>query len=160
MLRDQADIPLESAYCALLHHERIDGSGYPFGIEGNEIHKYAKIVGLVDMFDALVSNRSYRDRFLPHEAFEIMYTFADKFDIDIMTAFRNHTVIYPVGMLVSLNTGETGVVVDAGTNHPHRPVVRILRNEKGEDIPPVELDLSSHLSVMIVDCEPAYSQTP
>lgn len=155
ILREQPDIPLLSAHCALQHHERIDGSGYPRGLKNNEIHEYGKIVGLADIYDALISNRSYRKGYLPHEALDIIFASADKFDLHMMTIFRDHIVIYPVGMMVRLTTGDKGVVVDVNSKHPHRPIVRILKNEKGENVTPIEVDLSAHLSIMITECEDA-----
>ncbi|GAX88533.1 HD-GYP domain-containing protein [Effusibacillus lacus] len=153
ILREFPDIPLLSAHCALQHHERIDGSGYPRGLKDNEIHLYGKIVGLADVYDALISNRSYRKGYLPHEALDIIFASTDKYDMDLMTKFRNHIVIYPVGMMVALSTGERAVVVDVNSKHPHRPIVRVLKNEKGENVKPYEIDLSTHLSVMVTECE-------
>ncbi|WP_018132330.1 HD-GYP domain-containing protein [Effusibacillus pohliae] len=153
ILREQPDIPLLAAHCALQHHERLDGSGYPRGLQENEIHLYGKIVGLVDTYDALITNRPYRKAYLPHEALDIIFASVGKYDIGLMTAFRNHIVVYPVGMMVSLNTGESGVVVDVNTKYPHRPIVRVLKNPQGEPIEPYEIDLSSRLSVMIAGCE-------
>ncbi|BCJ86581.1 HD-GYP domain-containing protein [Effusibacillus dendaii] len=155
ILREQPDIPLLSAHCALQHHERIDGSGYPRGLTGDEIHLFGKIVGVTDMYDALIANRVYRKGYLPHEALDIIFASSDKFDLDLMTTFRNHLVIYPVGMVVSLSTGEKGVVVDVNSKHPHRPIIRILKNPNGENVKPYEIDLSSQLSIMISECEDA-----
>lgn len=153
ILREQPDIPLLAAHCALQHHERIDGSGYPRGLREDEIHQYGKIVGLADMYDALISTRSYRKGYLPHEALDIIFASSGKMDMDLMTTFRNHIVIYPVGMAVALSTGEQGVVVDVNSKHPHRPIVRVMKNPKGESISPYEVDLSSALSVMITECD-------
>lgn len=152
ILRNQPDIPLLSAHCALQHHERLDGSGYPRNLKGDEIHQYGKIVGLVDTYVALVSNRAYRKGYLPHEALDILFASADKYDLDMMATFRNHLVIYPVGMIVRLNTDEKGVVVDVNSKFPHRPIVRILKNQKGESVTPYEVDLSSHRSILISEC--------
>ncbi|HEU4965670.1 MAG TPA: HD domain-containing phosphohydrolase, partial [Bacilli bacterium] len=59
MLKDQPDIPLLSAHCALQHHERLDGTGYPRGLKDSEIHLYGQIVGIADVYDALTTNRVY-----------------------------------------------------------------------------------------------------
>jgi HD-GYP domain-containing protein (c-di-GMP phosphodiesterase class II) len=153
ILREQPDIPLLSAHCALQHHERVDGSGYPRSLQGNEIHEYGKIVGLVDVYDALVANRSYRKGYLPHEALDIIFASSQQFDLTMMTTFRDHIIIYPVGMMVTLTTGEKGVVVDVNSRHPHRPIVRVLKNPRGENITAYEVDLSTKLSVLIAECE-------
>ncbi|MNP70859.1 hypothetical protein D3C76_1671530 [compost metagenome] len=88
---------------------------------------------------------------LPHQVMEILYTEAGiKFDLDKVELFRDKVAIYPLGISVMLNTGESGVVVDLNAAYPHRPVIRILKNEGGEELPaPYEVDLSKKLSLMI-----------
>ena len=151
MLKDEANIPLLSAHCALQHHERLDGSGYPRGIKGDEIHDFAQWIGLVDSYDAMTSHRPYRPAMLPHQAMEILFTGAGTlFDMEKIRAFRDKVAIYPLGITVRLHTGEIGVVVDINTSSPHRPVVRVLQDAEGREIDePYEIDLSKHLSVMI-----------
>jgi HD-GYP domain-containing protein (c-di-GMP phosphodiesterase class II) len=154
MLRNIPDIPLLSAHCAYQHHERLDGSGYPRKLKGDEIHLYAKIVGLVDTYVALISNRPYRNGYLPHEALEMLFASGNQFDPNLIDTFRNHIMIYPIGTIVTLSTGDKGVVVDVNSSYPSRPIVRVLKNPKNESVTPFELDLSSHLSITIQACEP------
>lgn len=151
MLKDEPNIPLISAHCALQHHERLDGSGYPRGLKGGEIHEYAQWIGLIDVYDAMTTNRVYRPAMLPHRALEILFTGSDSlFDIEKLTAFRDRISLYPLGITVTLSTGETGVVVDVNSAYPQRPIVRIIRGAEGEEInPPYEIDLSKKLSLMI-----------
>ena len=66
-------VPLTVAHCAYQHHERLDGSGYPRGIQSDDIHYYGKIIAVADVFDAVTSNRVYRLAMLPHEGLEILY---------------------------------------------------------------------------------------
>lgn len=73
-LKDEPNIPLIAAHCALQHHERMDGSGYPRGLKGDEIHEYARLIGLVDSYDAMTTHRVYRNALLPHQALEILFT--------------------------------------------------------------------------------------
>ena len=68
MLRKVESMPLLVAHCAYQHHERINGSGYPRGLKEEEIHLFGKILAVADVFDAITSNRVYRDALLPHEA--------------------------------------------------------------------------------------------
>jgi HD-GYP domain-containing protein (c-di-GMP phosphodiesterase class II) len=152
LLKDEPNIPLISAHCALQHHERLDGSGYPNKLRGDEIHEYAKWLGIVDSYDAMTSNRVYREAMLPHQALEVLFAGAGTlFDKDQVEHFRNRIAIYPIGSVVKLSTGETGVVVDVNSHSPQRPVVRILEDEHGQELKePQEVDLSKHLSVMIV----------
>ena len=63
LLKDEPNLPLLVAHCAYQHHERLNGSGYPSGIKGNEIHDYAKWIGLVDSYDAMTTNRVYRSQY-------------------------------------------------------------------------------------------------
>ncbi|MDT9724766.1 HD-GYP domain-containing protein [Xylanibacillus composti] len=155
MLKDEPNIPLLSAHCAFQHHERLDGSGYPRGITSEDIHDYAKILGIVDSYDAMTSNRVYRKALLPHQAVEILYSGAgSQFDLKQLSLFRDKVAIYPIGLPVVINTGERGIVVDLNPKVPHRPVVRILEDPEGQMLPaPYELDLSHHHNIVITDIE-------
>lgn len=154
ILKEHPDIPLISAHCALQHHERLDGTGYPRGLKGNDIHLYGQIVGIADVYDALTSNRVYRKAYLPHEALEILFTSTGQFDSELIRKFRDNVAIYPIGLMVLLNTGEKAVVVDINTKFPHRPIVRVLKDRDGQDVRvPYELDLSADLTLMISGCE-------
>lgn len=155
MLRKQSSIPLLSAHCAFQHHEKIDGSGYPRRLKGDEIHPYAKVMAIADVFDALTSHRAYRKAMLPHEAMEIIFAGADThFETDLINTFQSSVATYPVGVTVKLNTGETAVVVDYMIHSPGRPVVRILKDPYGQPVAsPYDIDLSRHLSIMITDCD-------
>lgn len=79
LLKDEPNLPLLVAHCAFQHHERIDGSGYPRGIKGNEIHDYAKWIGLVDSYDAMTTNRVYSAPMLPHHAIERLYAVRERY---------------------------------------------------------------------------------
>ncbi|GAA3401949.1 HD-GYP domain-containing protein [Paenibacillus hodogayensis] len=152
LLKDEPNIPLLSAHCALQHHERMDGSGYPRGIVGADIHDFSKWIGLVDSYDAMTSTRVYRKAMLPHQAMEQLYAGADTlYEKSKVEHFRDKVAIYPLGVTVTLNTGETGVVVDVNGQFPQRPVVRILEDADGQTIrQPYELDLSKQLSLIVV----------
>lgn len=159
MLKDEPNIPLLAAHCAFQHHERLDGSGYPRGLKGDEIHEFAKWIGIVDSYDAMTGHRIYRDPMLPHQAVETLYTGSGRlYDTAMLEVFRDKVAIYPVGITVKLNTGQLAVVVDINSVSMHRPVVRVLTNEAGEELnEPYDMDLSKQLSVMIakVDAGPS-----
>lgn len=150
-LKDEPNIPLLSAHCALQHHERLDGSGYPRGLVEADIHDFAKWVGLVDSYDAMTTHRTYRSAMLPHQALEILYTGSGNlYDQKMIEYFRNIVAIYPLGVTVTLNTGESGVVVDLNASFPQRPIVRILQDADGQNISqPYEVDLSKKLTLLI-----------
>lgn len=155
LLKDVPNVPLLSAHCALQHHERLDGSGYPRGIAGSEIHDYAQWIGLADNYDAMTTNRVYRRSMLPHEAMETIYSGTGTlFDQKKIEVFRDRVAIYPIGQSVMLNTGEMGVVVDLNGAYAHRPIVRVLRDADAQDLKePYEVDLSKKLSVLIAGVE-------
>ncbi len=152
LLRSQHDVSLLSAHCALQHHERYTGNGYPRELKGTAIHEYAQIVGLADVYDALVSPRAYRPSYTPADAAEFLYGMGnDMFDLDLLRLFFRHIAIYPVASSVVLNTGQTGVVASVDPIQPNRPVVRVIQEAGGSPVrAPYELDLKSTLNVTIV----------
>ncbi len=156
ILRKEEGISMLSAHCALQHHERLDGQGYPRGINGEQIHDYAKIVAITDVYDALISHRIYKERILPHKALDYLFSKAGKdFDHHWLGIFRESIALYPIGTTVTLSTGESGVVIDINANYPDRPIIRVLEtNEDGELHSPYEVDLSKHLSNMIIYSSP------
>ncbi|OXL82021.1 histidine kinase [Paenibacillus sp. SSG-1] len=151
ILKDEPNIPLLAAHCAFQHHERMNGSGYPRGIKGDDIHEYAQWVALADSYDAMTSHRVYRPAMLPHQAAEVLYGGAGTlYDQKKLELFRDKVAIYPPGLSVKLSTGETGVVSKIHSHMPHRPVVRILQDPEGVPLlAPYEVDLSQSLSVII-----------
>ncbi|MGD9677510.1 MAG: HD-GYP domain-containing protein [Vulcanibacillus sp.] len=154
ILRKEYGIPLSSAHCAFQHHERLNGSGYPRGLRNKEIHIYAKIVAIADVYDAVTSERVYKKPKLPHEALELLFTGVNEdFDIELVEIFKNTVAIYPIGTNVKLSSGESGIVVDINNQFPSRPVVRVLENEElGELKEFYEIDLTKVLSKVIVEC--------
>ncbi|PLR92612.1 HD-GYP domain-containing protein [Bacillus sp. T33-2] len=158
LLRQIQTVPLLVAHCAYQHHERIDGSGYPRGLIGNEIHDFGKILGVADVFDAVTSNRVYRPAMLPHEGLEILFAGAGhQFEHNVVDAFRRAVVIYPVGLTVELNDGRKGVVSAQNKDMSERPVIRILE-EQGEKVAPYEIDLNTALSLMITGCDTTFQR--
>ncbi|MDB5084524.1 MAG: hypothetical protein JWN30_1410 [Bacilli bacterium] len=155
LLRKTDDVSLMSAHCAMQHHERLDGSGYPRQLRNDEIHLYGRIVGICDTYNALVSNRSYRKAELPHTALEMLYAYAlvGKFDLSLVDRFQKYVVLYPIGLSVILSTGERGIVSHVHASFPSRPVIRVLANPAGEPVAPYERDLSRELTVMISSCD-------
>ncbi len=162
LLKDEPNLPLIVAHCAFQHHERLDGSGYPRGIKGSEIHDYAKWIGLVDSYDAMTTNRVYRSPMLPHQAIEGLYAGTGTlYEQRMVRLFRDKIVIYPVGVTVRLNTGAAGVVAGYDPLCPHRPVVRVLYDEEGRELSqPFEIDMMKQLSVMITRVNEQNVATP
>lgn len=152
ILRKYHDVSLVSAHCAYQHHERFDGSGYPRGLKGNDIHLYAQIVGLADMYDALVSPRPYRKRYRTSEAIEFLFAAGGTyFDHELIKLFCSHISIYPIATMLLLNTGQTVVVVENSELALHRPIVRVVKEADGS-VPkiPYQFDLKNELHITIL----------
>lgn len=130
MLYENGGIEAGAALVALQHHERYDGTGYPWKLERDGICEYARIVAVADVYDALTTDRVYRRRFLPNEALSIIdEQTGTHFDPAIVKAFRKLVALYPVGCLVQLNTREIAFVTAVSPESPTRPAVRIAKKE-------------------------------
>jgi HD-GYP domain-containing protein (c-di-GMP phosphodiesterase class II) len=155
LLKEIQDLSVPSALVALEHHERVDGTGYPRGLKGPEMHYFSRITGVVDVYEALTANRVYRTAFLPHQAFELLLGGGGtQFDPMVIDSFIRTIVIYPVGMTLLLSTGDRAVVTQSRRKQTQRPVVRVI--EDGEGNPyyaPYEVDLAKELTIQIIGCE-------
>ena len=133
------------------HHEKIDGSGYPYGLKGNQISKFGKVVCICDVYDAVSNDRSYRKKFSPNEAYElILGGSGSMFDEKIVMKFKETFAIYPLGSCVRLSNEVEGYVVRQNKGFPDRPVIRVLYDsETREPVQFYEIDLLEHLDIVI-----------
>jgi len=93
------------------HHERVDGSGYPFGLQGAEIPLFGRIAAIVDSYDAMTSDRPYRKAMSRHAALQQLYGARDRlFQSELIERFIQCIGAYPTGSLVELSTGEVAIV--------------------------------------------------
>ena len=147
------------AEVVLQAHERGRGQGYPNRLKGREINELAQIIGLLDIFDALISPRPYRRRLLPHEAIrELINNERTAFPREIMKGLVEQLSVYPLGTKVRLNSGEEGVVIRINPSYPSRPVLRLTaEQEESVTAVPRYLDLSllPHESVAATVDSPA-----
>ncbi|WP_078379100.1 HD-GYP domain-containing protein [Sutcliffiella halmapala] len=154
VLRNMHTIPLLVAHCAFQHHERLNGSGYPRGVKKDDIHIFAKILAVADVFDAVTSHRIYRNAMLPHEGLELLYAGSESlYEPAIIEAFRKSVAIYPFGLTVTLNDGRKGLVVGQNKDLTERPIIRIIEVEGSEIETPYDVNLKDYLDISIVDCE-------
>lgn len=131
LLREQADIPEEIIRGAVEHHEKHDGSGYPRGLKGDQISEIARLLAVVDVYDALTSKRVYKDPLPPGKVLAMMYQWrVTDFHPNIVEQFIKSMGVYPVGSFVRLSTGEHGVVIDHKPANPLNPTVRVCFDER------------------------------
>jgi HD-GYP domain-containing protein (c-di-GMP phosphodiesterase class II) len=128
---------------ALQHHERWDGEGYPRKLSGTIIDIGARIVSVADAFEAMVSQKSYRNSMIGYQAMKnLLSDNLRRFDPDIIKAFIQTMGIYPIGSIVLLNNGSMARVVNVQGTAPLRPKIKILidefgkvfKNDEGDDI--------------------------
>lgn len=118
----------------LYHHENIDGSGYPNGLVGDKIPKFARIIHVTDVYDALTSKRPYKNPFEPLDAFFYLEGGKGKlFDEEVVDALISVVPAYPVGIDVFLSNGERAVVV-SHTEDMLRPMIRLYSNQQLVDM--------------------------
>jgi HD-GYP domain-containing protein (c-di-GMP phosphodiesterase class II) len=153
-------VSTDSAKCALLHHERYDGSGYPVRMSGGEIPEMAQIVAMADVFDALTSPRYHRQAYTENEAIEFLFGAGGRyFDAELVRQFVRHISLFPVSTLIKLSNGQIAEVSSNANGFAHRPVVRVLREADGTRVRyPYELDLSTKRDVVVLhSCEGLHS---
>jgi hypothetical protein len=140
------------AQLILQAHERFNGQGYPKRLKGRQISEMALILGVVDVFDALVSERPYRKRLLPHEAVkELLVAEQQTFPREILKALVEQLSVYPLGTTVRLSTGEVGTVVKVNSRYPLRPVVKVDERSGSEGSGPRQVDLSLTPLVSVIE---------
>jgi len=110
------------------HHEREEGQGYPRGLRGDRIHDYAKIIGIVDTYEAMTHNRPHRRAISVRELIESKN---QQFAPRIIKVFLEQISLYPMGSYVKLNNKSIAIVIDTNDQQPLRPVVNVLYDGQG-----------------------------
>ena len=139
------------------HHERCDGSGYPFGLYDTQISQIGKITAVADFYDALTSNRAYRPAVAPHLVVEeLIANSLTLFNPDTVWAFIRSLALYPVGSIVLLDNGERGEVIGYDREMPNRPRVLVTHDATDRELEiPFEYDLMQQLNRFIIKVESA-----
>lgn len=151
IIRQYPEVSILSAHIALQHHERWDGHGYPRGLAGENVHEYARIAAVADVYDALLADRPYRPSYSISQAITIIKRMsAIYFDERCVMAMVANIAVYPVGSFVQLNTGDYGVIIDVNKHSPTRPVIRVFSDKYGRRLSQVnEIDLSKLSTIMV-----------
>ncbi len=122
---ETANISDDIKSAVLMHHEKIDGSGYPIGLKGDRITKFAKIVCICDIYDAMTSNRVYRDKICP---FEVIRNFEQSsfgtLDTEYLLTFLQNIAYTYVGSWVKLSNGKNAEVIFINSSHLSKPIVK------------------------------------
>jgi len=124
LLVENPDAPAIAAEVVLHHHEKYDGTGYPHGLKGEEISLHARMAAICDVYDAITSNRPYKDGWAPAESIARMLEWEGHFDPKLLDAFVRSIGIYPVGTLVRLRSNRLGLVVAENKREPTHPKVK------------------------------------
>ena len=127
LLRQMPGIPKLAFEPLELHHERFDGTGYPHGLKGEEISLVGRMSAIVDVYDAITSERVYHTPISPAAAIRKIFEWSKfHFDPALVQVFVKSVGIYPVGTLVKLESGRLGVVIEQRESNLLTPVVRVM----------------------------------
>jgi HD-GYP domain-containing protein (c-di-GMP phosphodiesterase class II) len=120
------------------HHERVDGSGYPRGLRGEQLGEFPRIAAVADVYDAITSQRPYAPAEAAHVGVGIIANGAGTaFDPAVVRVFSRLVMPYPVGTEVELPGGGIGVVAEVEADRPYEPLVRTPEGDKRLDLTPV-----------------------
>jgi putative nucleotidyltransferase with HDIG domain len=132
----------------LEHHERVDGTGYPNRRSKADLSQFGLIAAIVDIYDAVTSDRCYHKGKTPHDTLQMLYELGIQGHVDgtLVQQFIQVVGVYPVGSCVSLNTGERGIVKQFNHQAPLRPLIVLITDEAGHHrSTPLDLDLAARL---------------
>lgn len=133
LMRDARHMSTQILDIIRLHHERMDGSGYPFGFTEEQIPTHVRLVSIIDAYDAMTSDRVYQSAKSPDAALKVLYeSRGERFDNRLVEHFIRCIGIFPVGSVVELDTGAIAVVVAQNPNMHLQPTILFLRTPDGE----------------------------
>lgn len=145
MLKEGGNVPDAVLDACLHHHEKMDGSGYPDKLKGENISVIARMTAICDVYDAVTSDRPYKSGWDPSESLRRMAEWTnDHFDLRMFQAFVKSIGIYPVGSLVRLTSGRIGVVMEQAPAALTMPTVKVFYSTKSDlRVPPELVNLAA-----------------
>lgn len=127
ILSNTAGITPTMLEVAANHHERLDGTGYPQRLKGDQLSLYTRMSGIVDVYDAVTADRVYKQGMQPTQAFRVLLKGIDQhFDAELVTKFIKCMGVYPVGTLVQLSNQRLAVVMQRNEQQPLKPLVKVI----------------------------------
>ena len=115
------------------HHERYDGSGYPYGLQGSNIAPYGRIAGIVDCYDAMTTKNQYSPALAPYDAArELNEMRDDQFSAAVVEQFLHTIGMFPTGSIVEMSDRSVGLVLEQNPTNLLQPKVLVLRSPKGD----------------------------
>jgi HD-GYP domain-containing protein (c-di-GMP phosphodiesterase class II) len=144
------------AHMAWQHHEKIDGTGYPRGLQGEEILNYSRLLTITDVYEAITGCRPYRKSMKLQEAYHIIHSgLGTTFDKNYGEIFLSKMALYSPGMEVTLNTGEKAIVISLLESAPQKPIIRLISYPDGTPyMPPTDINLAKNPQLSIVSTSP------
>jgi putative nucleotidyltransferase with HDIG domain len=133
LLAQSSGVSHNALEVCLRHHERFDGQGYPDGLEGDRLSLFARMSALCDVYDAVTSERAYKQPWTPTETVARMREWTGHFDPEMFEIFIRSVGIYPIGALVRLKSGRAAVVIGENAEDPTRPPLYSMPDENDQE---------------------------
>jgi HD-GYP domain-containing protein (c-di-GMP phosphodiesterase class II) len=152
LVKNRWELSCLVAHMAWQHHEKVDGTGYPRGLQGEEILNYSRLLTITDVYEAITGFRPYRKAMKLEEAYHIIHSgLGTTFDEEFGRIFLSKMAFYFPGMEVILNTGEKAIVVSLLEATPRKPIIRLISYPDGTPyMPPTDINLAQNPQLSIV----------
>ena len=148
LISERWDISAKVKTAVLFHHENVDGSGYPRGLEGEKHTQFTRVLHVADVYDALTSKRPYKNPYSPQEVSEyLMGGCGTLFDKETVEHLLTYVPLCPKGMEIKLNDGRRGIVYENAGEHNLRPLIRLFSGDM------LDLNYKDNLNVVIAPSE-------